>query len=417
MGILIGNAGFAAGEINYDEAQVDAYTLPSVLVCSDGTTVTTSNQWVTKRRPEVLELFRTHVYGHSPSAPDVVTVDVTSSTLDALGGLATRKLIHIGTESHPGWQGMDMMLYVPNHLKKPAPVFLGLSFSGNHAVSSETDIPISTRWMRDSKEKGIVSNRATTASRGTESSRWPLQMILEHGYAVGTAYYGDIEPDHPQGWKDGVRAALSKAGADTQWKPDDWGAIGAWAWGLSWMLDYCETDRQLDARRAIVIGHSRLGKTALWAGAQDERFAIVISNNSGEGGAALARRNYGETVKRITTSFPHWFCGAYATYSDRVNDLPVDQHMLIALIAPRPVYIASAQDDRWADPLGEFLSGMRAGEVYRLFGKTGLRTDDCPSADHPIGDRIGYHVRTGAHDITRYDWKQYLDFADRHFAE
>lgn len=401
---------------NYDEAKVGAYTLPSLLECNDGTTVTTSNQWIAKRRGEVLELFRTHVYGRTPTVPDDVQFEVTSSREDALSGTATRKQIHISLAKHRQWPGMDMMLYIPNRAARPAPVFVGLSFHGNHSVTSETDVAVSTRWMREEKDKGVVNNRATEASRGVESSRRPLQTIVKRGYAVATAYYGDIEPDHPEGWKEGVRGALSDDGAKTNWRPDDWGAIGAWAWGLSLMLDYCETDPAVDAKRAIVIGHSRLGKTALWAGAQDERFAIVVSNDSGEGGAAIARRNFGETLKKITTSFPHWFCPGYAAYADRVDQLPVDQHMLIALMAPRPVYVASAEEDKWADPRGEFLSCVNAEPAYRLFGKTGLGTDVWPEINHPIGDTIGYHIRTGKHDITSYDWEQYLNFADRQFG-
>jgi hypothetical protein len=407
-------AAIAAPETNYDQARVGTYTLPPLLVCGDGTTVTTKEQWNEKRRPELLELFQAHVYGRTPAGAPDVKFTVSDVTTDALNGLATRKLVNIALAGNPQWQGIDMMLFLPNGAAAAAPVFIGLSFSGNHAVTTETDVPISTRWMRSAPDKGVVNNRATKASRGVEGSRWPLETILKRGYAVATAYYGDIEPDRTDGWKDGVRAALSESGADTQWKNDDWGAIGAWSWGLSRMLDYCETDRAVDSRRAIVIGHSRLGKTALWTGARDERFALAISNNSGEGGAALARRNYGETIKDITTAFPHWFCPAYTSYSGRAADLPVDQHMLVALMAPRPVYIASAQDDKWADPRGEFLAGLHAGEAYALFGRSGLGTDEWPAADQPVGDLIGYHLRSGKHDLTAYDWDRYLEFANWH---
>ncbi len=405
----------SATEANYDEAKVGTYTLPALLTALDGAVIETSDQWLAKRRPEVLELFREHVYGHTPRIEGELKFELTGTRTDALGGIATRKLVHITLPSKPAWKGIDLMLYSPNGKGKPAPVFVGLSFGGNHAVSTEPDVPLNPRWMRPSKT-GAPGNKATEDSRGSEASRWPLATIIQHGYAVATAYYGDIEPDHPDGWKDGIRAAASADGAATQWRGNDWGAIGAWAWGISRMLDYLETDRDIDARHAAVIGHSRLGKTSLWAGVQDERFGLVISNDSGEGGAALSRRYFGETTKRITTSFPHWFCTNYTKYADDANANPVDQHMLISLIAPRAAYIASAEDDKWADPHGEFLSGKEASAVWKLFGKTGVGVDAWPPVNHPVGDCVGYHIRTGKHDVTDYDWEQYLKFADRHLA-
>ena len=412
--MILAGADFADAQqskANYDEALVGNYTLPEALVSSDGNPVKTADDWTQRRRPEVLKLFQDHVYGRVPAGLGAPAFTVKAVKKDALGGKATRKLVQITLPSCPAWEGIELMLYTPNAATGPVPCFTGLSFGGNHAVSTETDVPLSTRWMRPRKDKGIVDNRATEASRGTESSRWPLAMILDQGFAVATAYYGDIEADHAEGWKTGIRGLTAKNGADTVWQKGDWAAISAWAWGLSRILDYLETDAAVDAKRCAVIGHSRLGKTSLWAGAQDQRFAFVISNNSGEGGAAIMRRNYGETTAVITKAFPHWFTATYNDYADNEAACPVDQHLLIALAAPRPIYIGSAVEDRWADPKGEFLSGFHAGPVYQLFGHPGVGTDQQPGIDSPVGGRIGYHVRSGGHDVKDYDWQQYLAFA------
>ena len=396
---------------NYDEAQVPGYTLPDPLRFEDGRAVTSAEAWRGPRRGEILRLFEQHVYGRSPGAPKAMRFEVVDSDSHALSGLATRRQVRVlldGTSSGPAF---ELLRYVPRAARRPVPVFLGLNFGGNQAIHADRGIHLPKSWMREGP--AVVDHHATDATRGSDAAAWPVERILARGYALATVYYGDIEPDHAEGWRDGVRSRIGP-GASGPFARADWGAIAAWAWGLQRALDYLETDPELDARRVAVIGHSRLGKTALWAGAQDQRFAMVVSNESGEGGAALARRKFGERTQDITSAFPHWFCARYREYAGREEALPVDQHQLLALVAPRPLYVASATEDLWADPRGEFLAAQGAEPVYRLLGRDGLGVAEPPAPDHPVGGSIGYHLRKGAHALTAYDWEQYLDFADRH---
>lgn len=403
-------------ETNYSEEKVPKYKLPNALRFSDGSRVTDAAAWRERRRPEILELFRKYVYGRAPiERPENMSFKVFDMEREALSGLATRKQVTVSFTGEKDGPKMDILMYLPNSAEKPVPTFVILNFGGNHTINSDPAIKLSESWMRPSRN-GVVENRATEESRGRGRSRFPIEAILKRGYGLATIYYGDIDPDFHDGFKNGVHPFFDKL-VDGKRSEDAWGSIGAWAWGLSRAMDYFEEDSDIDNNRVAVLGHSRLGKTALWAGARDERFAIVISNDSGCGGAALSRRRYGETVERINKSFPHWFCENFKKYNGNEDELPVDQHMLIALMAPRPVYVASADRDLWADPRGEFLSCRNAGGVYRLLGLRGLWVRQMPGLDQPVQKgSIGYHVRSGGHDLTEYDWQRYMDFADMHFA-
>ncbi len=398
-------AGQPAG-VNYDEAKVPAYQLPEILRRADGGMVDTAAQW-DERRTEILKLFEDQVYGSAPDAPLGMRFSVLEQDAGALGGRARRKQVRVDFAGTEGGPGMEILLYTPSAAEGPVPVFVGLNFGGNHTVHADPAIRFSTRWMRSGE--GVVENRATEETRGRSAGRWPVERILERGYGLATVYCGDLDPDFDDGFRNGVHQLAPPR------TPSDWGTIAAWAWGLSRALDYLSTDALVEASRIAVMGHSRLGKTALWAGARDTRFAMVISNDSGCGGAALSRRRFGETVERINTRFPHWFAGNFKAYNDSEDKLPVDQHMLLALVAPRPLYVASAEDDAWADPKGEFLSALHAGAAYELLGQKGLGVSEMPAVNEPVMQRVGYHIRSGTHDVTAYDWDRYLDFADKHF--
>ncbi|WP_283140026.1 alpha/beta hydrolase family protein [Bacteroides congonensis] len=394
-------------KVNYDESKVPVYTLPDVLTLTNGRKVTTKKEWVEKRRPELLRLFETQIYGKAPVRSKDLHFRLLNEDREALGGLATRKEVAVyltKDEKHY----LTVLMYLPNRRKGTVPMFFGINFKGNHAIHPDEGITF------PSEERMIAYGRKRMFPRGSAASRWPVEMLMEHGYGLATFYRGDIDPDFDDGFQNGVHPLYYKKG-QTRPAEDEWGTLAAWAWGMSCAMDYFETDKDIDAKRIAIFGHSRLGKTTLWAGAMDPRFALVISNDSGCGGAALSRRKFGETVRAVNCQFAHWFCRNFWQYNDKEDTLPVDQHELIALMAPRPVYIASAEEDRWADPKGEFLSGVYASPVYELFGLPGLPVKEMPAVNQPVlSGTIGYHIRSGKHDINLYDWTQFVKFADKH---
>ena len=402
-------AGAQVDSANYDESKVGAYTLPDPLLFKDGRRVRTARDW-NRRRREILELFATNVYGHNPKPPKTIKYEIVDVDQGALGGKAVRKQVTIYFSSAKDAPKQDLLLYLPARTRKPVPVILTLNFAGNQSVIHDPGVKLPTIWTWKTHER----QQATADSRGRDEE-FEVDRILGRGYAFATICYQDIEPDFKEGYVHGIRPRFLKP-AQTKPAPDDWGAIGAWSYGLSRAMDYLEKDKDVDAKRVAIMGHSRLGKTVLWAGALDERFAMVISSCSGEGGASLARRNYGETVTSLIAGFPYWFAENLQKYADHVDQLPVDMHELIALIAPRPVYVTGAEEDRWGDPKGEFLACVAAGPVYRLLGKQDLGTDQVPPLNTPILHTIAYHIRAGKHEVTRFDWDQFLAFADQHLG-
>ncbi len=392
------------------------YDLPKLLVSNSGRVIQNSDEWKNIRRPEILELFNKYVYGRIPDSKLEINFRISKNFTNGLEGKAIQKEVIATFTNGVDTLEMNILIFLPKNIDKPVPLFLGMNFYGNHTIHPDTNITITSNYVKNNSDFFITNNRATKSSRGVRANRWPIERILERGYGIATIYYGDIDPDFDDGFKNGIHKLFNKTNKQKQL--DEWGSISAWAYGLSSAMEYFEIDNDIDENEIAVIGHSRLGKTALWAGAIDQRFSITISNNSGCGGAALSRRMHGETLKKINTSFPHWFCENFHQFNDKENELPIDQHMLISLIAPRPVYVGSAVEDQWADPKGEYISLFYSGPVYNLFGLESFKSDALPEINQAkmIGN-MGYHIRSGKHNLTKYDWEKYMDFSDIHFKE
>jgi hypothetical protein len=393
---------------NYDEEKVPDFRLPDPLTAFNGEKITSAQEWVEIRRPELLNFFGKQVYGQVPGTLDAISFALVEEDGDALQGNAIRKQVEVTLSKNQKYLRFHILIYLPKNVPK-APLFLGYNFHGNHTITTDPKVIITKAWNINDEDLGITENLATEASRGKRSNRWALDKIIESGFGLATLFYGEIDPDKND-FTDGIHALFQTA--DTARPgPDQWGSIAAWAFGLSKAMDYLAGDPQIG--KVVVFGHSRLGKAALWAGATDERFAAVISNNSGCGGAALSKRKYGETVGRINAVFPHWFCDNFEKFNENEEALPVDQHELLALMAPRPLYVASAVEDQWADPRGEFLGAYFATPVYNLFGKEGIPSKNGPEINQPMQHTVSYHLRGGGHDVTSYDWEQYVRWAKK----
>jgi hypothetical protein len=400
---------------NYDEAKVAPYTLPDPLAFADGAKLTSPSQWP-QRRAEILALFEDQMYGMIPPSPATVSTELIESG-DALGGRVIRKQIRMWfREDHTGPK-IDWILFLPKNAQGPSPAFIGLNFYGNQEILPDPEIRVTEAWLRDDKKHFIANNRATENSRGLSCAKgaaqtWPVETLATRGYALVTACYGDIDPDFDDGYTNGVHVLFPP----NQPIPGNYTtSLAAWAWGLMRGMDLIEKQPAIDARRVAVIGCSRLAKAALLAGAKDERFAVVIPNQTGGGGVPLAKRDYGENVALENQNFPHWFCGNFRKYSDHEDALPFDQHMLLAACAPRKLYVSSFPG-KWFDPYGEFLSLKAAEPVWQFLGLSGLPATEWPPEMVSVtSTHLGYHRRPFEHGISPYDWHCYLAFTDRAF--
>jgi len=388
--------------------------LPDPLVMLGGQRVASQEDWFNKRRPELKELFQYYMYGYAPPAPKEIRTKTERVESKYFGGKATKKEVTIAFDP-PGSPQIHLLLVAPNNRQAPAPVFVGLNFCGNHQLVDDPSVALPEAWARSTCPGCTKDGVSTDAGRGKQIDTWSLEQSIDRGYAVATFYYGDIDPDKND-MTDGVHPCFLKPG-QKELGPHDWGAIAAWAWGVSRAVDYLVTDPDLDAKKIAVMGHSRLGKTALLAAALDERIALAIPHQAGCGGTAPSRSATGESVERINTSFPHWFNDTFPLFNKQVERLPFDQHCLVALVAPRPVLYTNAVEDTWANPAGQFEMLKAANPVYELLGCEGLTAKEMPPNETLVSSTLGYYIRPGKHSTTPGDWKIFLDFADKHFKK
>jgi hypothetical protein len=393
---------------NYDEAKVGSYTLPEPLKLNNGKPVRDAKTWYGKRRPEIVEMFETQQYGRAPGKPADESFEVHVDPEAVLNGRALRKQVIIRFSKDESWPKIHLVMYVRRDAHGPVPMLLNISFGPASSTVDDSGLPPGEVW--DSK-----TNTRIPAPKGRGFGHLEVERLIDAGFGVATFYYGDVDPDYANGFSNGIRAHYLKPG-QTERAPDEWGSIAAWAWGMSRVMDYFEHDSSVDAKRVAIHGVSRLGKTVMWAGAHDERFALVIASCSGEGGAALSRRNYGETIAHLVAPgrFPYQFAINYQKYAQHVDDMPMDAHMLVALIAPRPLLLQTGSTDYWSDPKGEFLAAVNAGPVYKLLGKEGLNTGVWPAAKEPILHDIGYYMHDGGHGVIPSDWDIYIQFLKMH---
>lgn len=394
--------------VNYDEDKVGNYTLPDFFLTLQGKRITDRKSWLKTRRPEIVKLFEANQFGRAPAAPKSMIFDVFDKGTVALNGKAIRKQVTVQFAKEWPDNKMTLVIYLPAKAKGKVPLLLNLSFAAPNQMIDDPGIRVGEVWNREGKR--------VRADQPTPFGKMNVEQFIDAGFGFATVYYGDIEPDFKDGIKHGIRSKYLKAG-QTDVATDEWGAVAAWAWGLSRAMDYFESDSAIDAKRIAIQGASRLGKTVLWAGANDTRFKMVIASISGESGAALSKRNYGETVAHMThpTRYGYQYAPKYHSYSDRVNEMPMDGHMLVALIAPRPLLLQTGSTDYWSDPRGEWLSAIEAAKVYKLFGET-APSGDMPAANETsmLLNKLGFYMHDGGHTVLPDDWKKFIEYMKKY---
>jgi hypothetical protein len=395
--------------VNYDETLSGTYTLPDPLVLTNGKKVKSAGQWYKKRRPQIVSLFEEFEYGRIPAMPKGLSFMVSDKGTPALNGKAIRRQVTVYLTRDTSQHKMDILIYLPAGANKPVPLFFNVSFSPNVSVVDDPGINNGFTWSREGKR--------VPAPRTGRFGRLDPNIFLSQGIGFATVYYGDIEPDFADGIKYGIRGYYLKEGQKYP-ADDEWGAISAWSYGLSRAMDYFETDNQIDSKKVAICGASRLGKTVLWAGCRDTRFGMVIASCSGEGGAAISRRWYGETIDHMThpTRYFYQFATNWRNFKDDPSKSPVDANLLIALMAPRPLLLQTGDTDKWSDPKGEFLAAVSAGPVYELLGKKSLGTDVYPAAGAPILNDLGYFMHVGGHGTLPADYEVFIRFIKMHFS-
>lgn len=397
--------------VNYTEAKVGEYTLPDLLVTNEGEPVRNAAEWYNKRRPELLRIVAENQFGRAPGKPAAMQFDVFEKSGSAFDGKAIRRQVTIRIGEGAASRAVELLIYLPANATGPVPLLLNISFMANNLTVNDDEVKQGWVWDRE-------HGKRVPAEKGRWPARLPVLPTLDRGLAIATFNYTDVDPDAPGALHHGVRQLYLTA-EHPEPAANEWGTISAWAWGISRIVDYFETDADVDAKRIAITGVSRLGKTVLWAGANDTRIAAVIASCSGEGGAALGRRNYGETIAHMSapTRYFYQFAANYHNWSDDPNQAPMDSHMILALIAPRPLLLQTGTTDKWSDPKGEFLAAIAATPVYELLGAHGIADQPLPPAGQLVGDTLAYYMHEGGHGLVPGDWDVYLDFLEKQLGE